>query len=74
MPEMKKLSIRHPLAGTGREIARGPVVSEAIVKSATGTLASVITTRSVRNRKPRKGDAVFVIMKATEASIQKEEG
>jgi len=42
------------------------------VKTAAGTLASVITTRSVRDLKLKKGDAVFVMVKATEASIQKE--
>jgi molybdopterin-binding protein len=70
---MKKLSIRNQLAGTVQQIVRGPVVSEVIVKTAAGTLASVITTRSVRDMKLKKGDAVFVMVKATEASIQKEE-
>ncbi len=69
---MKKFSIRNQLAGTVQEIVRGPVVSEVVVKTAAGTLASVITTRSVRELKLRKGDAVNVMVKATEASIQKE--
>lgn len=69
---MKKLSIRNQLAGTVQEIVRGPVVSEVIVRTVAGTLASVITTRSVRDLKLKKGDAVFVMVKATEASIQKE--
>jgi molybdopterin-binding protein len=68
---MKNLSIRNQLSGTVQEIVRGPVVSEVIVKTAAGTLASVITTRSVRDMKLKKGDAVFVMVKATEASIQK---
>jgi molybdopterin-binding protein len=68
---MKKLSIRNQLAGKVKEIVRGPVVSEIVVKTAAGTLASVITTRSVRDLKLKKGDAVFVMIKATEASIQK---
>ena len=67
---MKKNSIRNQLAGTVRKITRGSVVSEIIVKTAAGTLASVITTRSVRDLKLKKGDAVFVMVKATEASIQ----
>ncbi|HWY74428.1 MAG TPA: TOBE domain-containing protein [Verrucomicrobiae bacterium] len=70
---MKKLSIRNQLAGTVQEIVRGPVVSEVVVKTAAGTLASVITTRSVRDMKLKTGDHVFVMVKATEASIQKEE-
>jgi molybdopterin-binding protein len=70
---MKKLSIRNQLAGTVQKIVRGPVVSEVIVKTAAGTLASVITTRSVRDMKLKAGDDVFVMVKATEASIQKED-
>jgi molybdopterin-binding protein len=69
---MKKLSIRNQLAGTVQSITRGPVVSEVIVQTAAGTLASVITTRSVRDLRLKKGDKVFVMVKATEASIQKE--
>jgi molybdopterin-binding protein len=71
---MKKLSIRNQLAGTIQQIVRGSVVSEVVVKTAAGTLASVITTRSVRDLKLKKGDAVLVMIKATEASIQKDEG
>jgi molybdopterin-binding protein len=69
---MKKLSIRNQLAGKVQQITRGPVVSEVIVKTAAGTLASVITTRSVQELKLKKGDNVLVMVKATEASIQKE--
>jgi sulfonate transport system ATP-binding protein len=68
---MKKLSIRNQLAGKVKEIVRGPVVSEVVVKTEAGTLASIITTRSVRDLKLKKGDHVFVMIKATEASIQK---
>lgn len=68
---MKNLSIRNQLAGTVQEIVRGPVVSEVVVKTPAGTLASVITTRSVRDLKLKKGDHVFVMVKATEASIQR---
>ena len=69
---MKESSIRNQLAGKVLSIVRGPVVSEVVVQTAAGTLASVITTRSVRNLKLKKGDRVFVMIKATEASIQKE--
>lgn len=68
---MKNLSIRNQLAGTVEVIVRGPVVSEVVVKTAAGTLASVITTRSVKDLKLKKGDRVFVMVKATEASIQR---
>lgn len=69
---MKKSSIRNQLAGKVEQIVRGPVVSEVVVSTAAGTLASVITTRSVRDLKLKKGDAVFVMVKATEAFIQKD--
>jgi len=69
---MKKLSIRNQLKGKVQEIVSGPVVSEVVVETKAGALASVITTRSVRDMKLRKGDRVFVMVKATEASIQKD--
>ena len=67
----KGLSIRNRLAGTVVEIVESPVVSEVIVKTAAGTLASVITTRSVKEMDLKRGDPVFVMVKATEASIMK---
>ena len=69
---MKKLSIRNQLEGKVKDIVHGPVVSEVVVKTAAGTLASVITSWSVKDMKLKKGDKVFVIIKATEASILKE--
>jgi len=69
----KKLSIRNQLKGTVQQILRGSVVSEVVVETAAGLLASVITTRSVRDLKLKRGDRVFVMVKATEASIQKVE-
>ena len=68
---MKKLSIRNQLEGKVKEIVHGPVVSEIVVKTKAGTLASVITSRSVKDMKLKKGDRVMVMIKATEASIQK---
>ena len=62
--------LRNQLAGTVQQIVRGPVVSEVVVETAAGTLASVITTRSVKELKLKRGDAVLVMVKATEASIQ----
>lgn len=70
----KKFSIRNQLEGEVEAIVRGPVVSEIVVKTAAGTVASVITTRSVKDMRLRKGDRVFVMVKATEASIQKSGG
>ena len=73
MNKGKGLSIRNRLAGTVEEIVESPVVSEVIVKTAAGTLASVITTRSVKEMNLKRGDPVFVMVKATEASIMKED-
>jgi molybdopterin-binding protein len=68
---MKNLSIRNQLEGKIKAIVPGSVVSEVVVETRAGTLASVITTRSVKDMKLKKGDRVFVMVKATEASIQK---
>jgi molybdopterin-binding protein len=68
---MKKLSIRNQLEGKVKDIVHGPVVSEIVVKTKAGTLASIITSRSVKDMKLKKGDRVAVMIKATEASIQK---
>jgi len=48
---MKKLSIRNQLEGKVKDIVHGPVVSEIIVRTKAGTLASVITSRSVKDMK-----------------------
>jgi molybdopterin-binding protein len=69
---MKNLSIRNQLEGKVKDIVHGPVVSEIVVKTKAGTVASVITTRSVHDMKLKKGDRVFVLIKATEASIEKQ--
>jgi len=68
---MKHFSIRNQLEGKVKDIVHGPVVSEIVVKTKAGTLASVITTRSVKEMKLKKGDRVLVMIKATEASIHK---
>ena len=68
---MKNLSIRNQLEGKIQAIVTGPVVSEIVVKTRAGTLASVITTRSAKDMQLKKDDRVFVIVKATEASILK---
>jgi molybdopterin-binding protein len=52
----------------------GPVVSEVVVKTKAGTAASIITSHSVKDMKLKKGDRVFVMIKATEASVQKFRG
>jgi molybdopterin-binding protein len=48
------------------------VVSEIVIKTAAGPVTSIITTGSVKRMNLKKGDAVFVIIKATEVSVEKE--
>lgn len=67
----KGLSIRNRLPGKVIELTLGGVVSEVVVKTAAGEVASIITTRSAKEMQLKKGDLVFVMVKATEAFIQK---
>jgi molybdate transport system regulatory protein len=65
------LSTRNQIPGTIKSIVSDKVVSEIIVQTAVGEIASVITTTSVNALQLREGDSVFVLVKATEAGIQK---
>ena len=56
---MKKLSIRNQLEGKVKDIVHGPVVSEIIVKTKAGTLASVITSRSVKDSEAQERRSRF---------------
>lgn len=65
------ISTRNQIPGRVKSILSDKVVSEVIVETAAGPLASVITTASVKAMKLKKGDQVFVLVKATEAGLQK---
>ena len=65
-------SIRNRLPGTIEKITSDKVVSEVVIATAAGAIASIITTESVRRLKLKEGDAVFAIIKATEVSVAKE--
>ena len=67
-----KESIRNQLAGTIKSIVSDKVLSEVIVETASGEVASVITTRSVEELKLKTGDKVFVLIKATNVSLGKD--
>ena len=67
-----KESIRNQLAGTIKSIVSDKVLSEVIVETASGEVASVITTRSVEEMKLKTGDKVFVLIKATNVSLGKD--
>jgi molybdopterin-binding protein len=65
-------SIRNRLAGTIEKIISDKVVSEIVIRTAAGTVTSIITTGSVKRMNLKEGDDVFAVMKATEVSVEKE--
>jgi len=64
-------SIRNRLQGTIEKIVSDKVVSEVVIQTAAGSVASIITTGSVKRMKLKEGDDVFAVMKATSVSIEK---
>jgi molybdopterin-binding protein len=62
-------SIRNQLPGTVKSIVSDKVLSEVIVETSIGEVASVITTRSVEEMKLKPKDKVFVLIKATSVSL-----
>ena len=65
-------SIRNRLPGRIEKIVSDNVVSELVIRTAAGDVTSVITTGSVKRMNLKEGDKVFVIIKATEVSVEKE--
>jgi molybdopterin-binding protein len=65
-------SVRNRLAGTIEKIVSDKVVSEVVIRTAAGSIASIITTASVQRMNLKQGDNVFAIVKATEVSVEKE--
>lgn len=65
------ISTRNQIPGKVKSIVSDKVVSEVIVETAAGDIASVITTVSLKAMKLKKGDKVSVLVKATEAGILK---
>jgi molybdopterin-binding protein len=64
-------SIRNQLAGTIKSIVSDKVLSEVIVETSIGEVASVITTRSVEEMKLKVGDKAFGLVKATNVSLRR---
>jgi molybdopterin-binding protein len=64
-------SIRNQLPGKIKSIVSDKVLSEVIVETSIGEVASVITTRSVEEMKLKLGDNVFVLVKATNVSLRR---
>jgi molybdopterin-binding protein len=65
-------SVRNRLVGTIEKIVSDKVVSEVVIRTAAGSIASIITTASVQRMNLKQGDNVFAIVKATEVSVEKE--
>jgi molybdate transport system regulatory protein len=65
-------SIRNRLPGTIEKIVSDKVVSEVVIRTAAGTIISIITTGSVKRMNLKQGDTVFATIKATEVSVEKE--
>jgi len=65
-------SIRNRLPGTIEKIASDKVVSEIVIRTAAGSVTSIITTGSAQRMNLKEGDSVFAIIKATSVSIGKE--
>ena len=69
--ELVEQSIRNQLPGTIKSIASDKVLSEVIVETGIWEVASVITTRSVAEKKLEPGDKVFALVKATNVSLRR---
>jgi len=65
-------SIRNRLPGTIEKIVSDKVVSEVMIRTAAGTVASIITTSSAKRMNLKEGDNVFAVMKATSVCVEKE--
>jgi molybdopterin-binding protein len=65
------ISIRNRLSGTIEKIVSDKVVSEVVIRTAAGTVTSIVTTGSVKRMNLKEGDNVFAVMKATSVSIEK---
>ena len=64
-------SIRNHLPGTVKSIVSDQVMSEVVVATRIGDIASVITTRSVKEMKLAVGDEVIALIKATNISLRR---
>ena len=64
-------SIRNHVPGTVKSIVSDQVMSEVVVATRIGDIASVITTRSVKEMKLAVGDEVIALIKATNISLRR---
>ncbi len=64
-------SIRNQLPGTVKSVVSDKVLSEVILETSVGEIASIITTRSVQEMNLMPGDKVFALVKATNVSLRR---
>ncbi len=65
------ISARNQLKGTVRSVKLGAVMAEVVVTVGENEIVSAITRTSVENLKIKEGDAVTVVIKATEVMLSK---
>ena len=65
------LNARNQFIGRIKEIVTSPVVSEVVVDTPFGPVASIISTRSVQELGLEIGTKVVALVKATEVSLAK---
>jgi len=66
------LSARNQLPGTVEDVLLGTIMARVVVKIGDHLVESVITRASAEDLKLKKGDSVKVVIKSTEAMIQKD--
>jgi len=64
-------SIRNQIPGTVKSIVSDKVISEIIIDTNIGEIASVITTRSVQKMNLMPGDKVFALVKSTNVALRR---
>ena len=64
-------SIRNEMPGTVKSIVSDKVLSEVVLETAVGEMASIITTRSVEEMGLKVGDKVAALVKATNVSLRR---
>jgi molybdopterin-binding protein len=68
---IQAINVRNQFRGRIKAIIEGDVMSEVDVETPSGTVTSVITTRSVRDLGLVIGTEVVALVKATEVSLAK---
>jgi molybdopterin-binding protein len=66
------ISARNRLPGVVEEVHLGTIMARIVVKVGNNVVESVITRASAEELKLKKGDLVRVVIKSTEAMIEKD--